>query len=851
MGNYLKSEFEDENYKSSKIAEAVKEAAEKKSKLFLLNPYIFNVFPEFISRSDKLSGYYSCMVRFNKSYIDLIKNSDNDDKNTSHYLSEFLKSVESFAESLIIANNTKKTIDQKRYNGEQIIDFSSDGKEAILSNAKSMVESFQNLSSLGIFSNNYTVLLNYYFRHYSKFLSKLICPDKVDYYKYKGHKYYFFNIMDPFVCAAALRIMNSFSSNINTIADNSNEYHLLSKLRRSMFIRLAEKEFTRHFYIEGMTYKVALNNEIGGVVASPFYELSSIDDFKPIRLYEKIVLYIIGYLKNKKITSSDEIIINISIVGHTEPTYKVENDSKISITECELNDLVEAILKWWSIWSELPENESSVPNCLNIIIDNYYHEAGITNVLTNSKKIALQDDMQIRHPITKENEDGSIGVTISQNPTNFEEFEYNYDQLEYLIDHNNLVFLIDCPFLFEENYKLRRAVSFRNYCERINKNAESFRDLDTPGIDDPENRSNMDILSNQYNRLMATGTKDTGDICRVFRESWFNLINEQIKRSSNDKLLYLYSSERFGINYSEISLIPLSRVEHYDKKSFNIYQFHANKIDPMESHDIDDNHDKSINAFYISLWSTLKYSSIEFAYTDFKKSIIEAFGKKCITEVFVDPIDYFVLLNNVFTKVNFNIDKNNNQTINVCISFALSPNIDENDIPSDLKTIIINLIIELYNKVYFCKNSVGFADAQLRNGFIINLYNSAHNVDMINYWHQYRMFCMSESKPEFDFVFKMDPNYSKEEWDKVDIQTSIECSLEYFKDKRLYDLLLMNLEKTEHLGYEINTMLEGADKYYNYSDKAANLLLNNIINSQIKIFKGRETKSYTNAKKLL
>ena len=27
MGNYLKSEFEDENYKSSKIAEEVKEAA--------------------------------------------------------------------------------------------------------------------------------------------------------------------------------------------------------------------------------------------------------------------------------------------------------------------------------------------------------------------------------------------------------------------------------------------------------------------------------------------------------------------------------------------------------------------------------------------------------------------------------------------------------------------------------------------------------------------------------------------------------------------------------------------------------------------------------------------------------
>ena len=137
----------------------------------------------------------------------------------------------------------------------------------------------------------------------------------------------------------------------------------------------------------------------------------------------------------------------------------------------------------------------------------------------------------------------------------------------------------------------------------------------------------------------------------------------------------------------------------------------------------------------------------------------------------------------------------------------------------------------------------------------MNLYNSALNVDMINYWHQYRIRYMYESENEFkrlfEFQFQMDSDCSEKEWEEINMKTTMDSSLEYFNDKRLYDLLLLNLEKTEHLGYEINIMLERANNFFNYKDKAVNTLLTNIIDSQKKIFKGYETKSYENAKKLL
>lgn len=637
-----------------------------------------------------------------------------------------------------------------------------------------LVGSFFNICQKAIFSHKNDILVDGRFGK-SDFIKELICPveksklsDTVGCYKY--------NLNDPFVAAALIRIANNIENRLNDTIDDYGQH--LTYLRNSLYALLSERLFNRFLNINRESYRLFLNRHSSEFFACARADLSSIDDVKPLRLFEKIISFI-----TKKVKSSNDDIINIKIciIGHTEATATDDLD----VQEPELCDLVKAIINWFSVCYS---NKFLKLTVLNLI--NKYDFTAVNLRMKDNDNISIEKEYE---------KNGNIGCFKVYSDDYKLNFDYSTKYLCNIINEHDITFILDCPWLTREDFELNKTVSMNYFCKKL----DGYKLEDAIGGEiNPNQTSMMRNLNVQFNRIMGSDSFDAGQIIRILKDTIPRRIEETLKKSFvEEKVVYLFLSESTGINYSYLNYYPLQRVELYASKRFDIFQFCNYKVPAIDCAEKD-------ICFKVRLWSIIKYISISYAF-DYFRDIIYNIAEKHST-IELDWIDYFDVYRCVI--IQMSAKKIGEISIDIQFERRIKQYFDKDGIDTLYKEVYA-LINPLFKEILFpigsSRNDI--CDSQIRLAFSMNLYSSAKTGYEMYFWHKYNRSINSSDFELFKKITVNNTNDSDEELTFIDLLEDED----YFKDKWLYKHMLdyfeSNDEVTINQSYVINNT---APKYY-------------------------------------
>lgn len=719
-----------------------------------------------------------------------------------------------FVKSFKLHDLAEKLMTKKESKCED--DFLEDAKR-IENAAVEYVNSFIKISSALVFVPQSATLDSMKFRSDSGFLDELICPTETHCVMPRTaasnmHKYYRFTVENPFVCASAIRVIQKTvaykEEKKNQEKINNGEEIILCSLRDSIFKRCVEREFRRYLMINRKTYRVSFNRMMDSLVACPYNQVSSIENIKPIRLVEKIKIAI----HNMLVLSEDPIKnIKIAVVGHTDPSFvqnTEESNTKNSCVEAEFEDLGRAVKDWM---------EMDQIYGLNIEIDNVYNMNDVARVFLEpspAKKIWCCNKKS--------------SITLKYSPTNYGKFAYGTKAFKKeILDKSDVVFLLDCPFLTDENYEIYTNNSLDNYCRSIQSGFD-FVESNIPM--DSRQKTSMHQLNSQYNRIMASNTREAGNICRVFQDYWVDCIQNSLKESKSPKVVYVFSSETNGLAYSTLSMIPTSRIEKYGGKTFNIFRFSSYKGKRLPA--IYDNHLDKLE-LRIELWRMLKYISVEGAirvqeYLRIPKSVLRK--PQNLMQLYIAT--EIVIREKTAYREKHYYDLDVSVQINEDHLPSVAKNIDRESFIAYQKAVLA-FVKNIYRNVYFPCLSDGrskFGDDLLREAFIMNLYSAARDVRGMWFLHQYEKAC-DEMKNDSNNAFsRFHISVSDEiKWCKLKDQE--EGIKDLFMDKKLYRQTMKRMESTNGLGFNLFALVLGADEFYEDTEwgDGPEVVLNNLL----------------------
>lgn len=673
-----------------------------------------------------------------------------------------------------------------------------------------------------IFYENNCNLNNVAFRK-SKFLQDLITSSaEFNYYNQNDYtqEYAQYSLMDPFACDTVLRVLK----NIKWINQRCIKDELVS-LKKEIFLRRAERAFNRFIYYKDKTYRLSLNRHNSKLLCCDFNNLSSIEEIKPVRLFEKIA----AFIRNNYKEDIDEQKVSICIIGHTEKTNSDE--------ESECVDLLNSLLEWYDLSSFKQPHQK-----LNLTFKNIINEYDWpdNNYLKKRENYFV---CEIRNNIA------SFEIEY-KNYT--DKFSYSTNYLKTIVESNDMVFLLDCPWLVTENYNAKNASTLEYFCKDLmNKERRAnieksdkenyFQDLKEDWIDSISSTT-MRNINSQLNRIMATNTTNAGKIVRIFQSSLAKRIENTVagekveKAIGKRKELYVFCSETEGLNYTSVSSYPLMRTENYEGKNMTIIKF-SNYYDTVLKNEFY-LFDNSVE-FKIRLWSVIKYISIAYAYKELKCIIDD-----CFNGIQINCENYFEIYRDII--IDLKID-NNLKNVHIQLGFNdrfdrilsllcnNSHNVNKERIKEKLHHAIFPIIHDLYYNVIF-NNNTNFGDREIRTAFLMNTYSCVSNVSEMMFWHKYRM---ANIKNDFnDFNIILDDTI-------IDNIKDSDFKTDLFMDKRIYDSVLLSLEYNNKLSLGIKSMLyEFAYNYnkpYYYKE-----LFNNILDSCF-YFDCTESNLYKNA----
>lgn len=588
-------------------------------------------------------------------------------------------------------------------------------------------------------------------------------------------KYDCFSIYNPFAYDVVRRIINGIFFSLKDFY-NAND---LSVLRRYIFAHQAEMKFTRFTsYNSGKSYRVSLNRHMSELISCAYDDLSSIAEFKPIRLFEKIVVYINKYINELMLRDENAFIynrmeINIGLIGHTEPSSDGE--------ERELADLITTVVHWYD--RSFRDNEKMPKLYLTV-----------TNVISDKDISVIPERKrhEIKYSFNGNNACANFFVCDYK-----KEFFFSSNMLRSLYDNNNILFILDCPWLTTENYEIKSNGSLRLYSESIKQDVIFNNYNDRINVN---YRSAMDELSTQYNRITSSDTNKYGDIARLFKEALVLKMRSFVKNEINNKKrkdIYIFSSESDGIDFSFMGVYPLTRKEMYEGKSATIINFSNKAVDCLSL-------GKSRKVkFEIKLWSLLKYVSVSYAYTHIKRIIDESF------EYNIDNSEmYFEILRDIYISFNIDVAK---RIVNISMSFSerfekIEQEIGSIDIYSVINSLhksLTNLVFNIYSKVVF-SDSQKYGDDFIRDAFEMNLYSCANDVETMIFLHRY---CDDRKNGNLN-EYKVNINR------RICMSNDQNYDNDFFKDKKLYSAALSQLDYSDGFNLLLDSAIENAEEIF-------------------------------------
>lgn len=603
-------------------------------------------------------------------------------------------------------------------------------------------------------------------------------------------------IYNPFALDIIRRIINEYPHDYRGIAQERSLY----KLRKHIYIRQVEKAFT-HFISDktGTTHRVSLNRHNSELIACEYDKLSSICEIKPIRLLEKILVYINKELERTKASPSGEALnINVCIIGHTEPSSKGE--------ERELSDLLNAVVKWY--------NRSYCKG-----INSKGLRLTLTNIISEDDITAFPQKERRSKRIPFGNSLGLLRIV----PRNFNSiFSFSTHELEQISAENDIVFILDCPWLTSENYEIKNNGMLDVFCNEIQDTP-----LATAPNDSFDNKfsTTMEEINTQFNRITSSDTVKYGKIARSFKDEIIRRIEGFVKKdlsyhnssSNKQKDIFIFTSETDGIAYSYLSAYPLTREEMYEGKSATIIGF-TNK--PVTTLSVSKNHTVKFN---IRLWSVLKYASISYAYIELKEII-----DKCFSSVLPDTEIYFEILRDIVLCFEVDVAR---YKVSIGLNFSerMEKVLEELHLKSKRRAIyhtlfhaLIEPITAIYRDIVFNlnDNSDAFGNELIRDAFEMNLYSSISDVQTIVFYCRYQI----------DRILKQNRHYLVQISDTYDMIRDNNFKRDFFMDKKLYDAVLSELFFSDEMEYDVNIAFsQSSHLFEDYDHK--NTVVKNIINA--------------------
>lgn len=632
--------------------------------------------------------------------------------------------------------------------------------------------------------------------------------------------FYYFCYFDPFAYDS---IERSLVCATKIILDECRKYGSNSaaeffELRKQMFMCSMESAFQRNITLENESYRIELNRHTSHLCAYPVEAYSSTSGTKPIRLFEKTASYICHNLPNGKKLFK----VVVTVIGHT--------GSSNAARERSIADYLAEVLTWYDDLSKkhdgekLPSLRLEVQNVLNLL---YKPEP---------------EGKDFRDQLGPDN-----GIMIGLNEhtasckfrlLDYEShFAYSLKSIKEYIDHSHVLFLLDCPWLSTENYSIREEGALGNYCAKLQKQQRDYRAADPFWVEDSKHyyeSSPMVELSNQFNRIMSSSSRNAGPVVRSMRDDLIRAIQDYMmgklrKETPKEpsKELYVFSSENDGINYSYIDSYSLTRLEQYDGKHFTIIQFSNKKLPMLRCKE-------GPIQFEIDLWSVLKYLCIPYSYQyAVKKLLIE--NGFCLRDSKVDvglqvPIQYLEILQNIV--INFQVSQNM-RDINISIGFTqlfftrlgecfpLKDNeVDGKAVQKakeNIEQCVLDLIKPLYLESVFAKNTK-YGDDAIKLGFKMTLYSAAHDVNTMLFCHVYREACERNDFSHFNTkVEKLKKEASRSK--PRDFSGAL-----FFADKKLYSYLLDTFENDYSLSLGMVRMLRESQELFELTDKNRSVL---------------------------
>lgn len=717
-----------------------------------------------------------------------------------HYI-EYIDAIDEMAEQIKIGEKTRDYL--KKVNKLLSCYTRERSKKTF---ADDYLEAFYNLSTQGIFNPQNAVLTNCFFRK-SNFLQDLIIlfgepiennnNDSI----HTMQRHYSYSLFDPFAYDSLQRILYNIVVFHEELC-NENSINDITNLKKELLLRRAERAFNRFFFYSGKTFRTALNRHDSLLYASPYEDLSSIEEIKPIRLFEKIVTYI-----QKNIKTTANFGIKICIIGHTE----LSSDNK----ERELSDLLLSILNWFDrnkhIKQYFPNNK------LNLCITNYINinDCPISN-FSSDKRIDLKYFLN-----------GNVGECVIKKIDYKTEFCFNTNTLKTLIENNNIVFILDCPWLTTENYEIKKYSSLEYFCNTLsqrdrrdislNKKNNIQYYMKTSDYLESTKSTTFKDLDSQFNRLMASKTTNAGEIIRVFNDNLIRKIENIVKKydvNIEKKEVYIFSSETDGVNYSYTSTHPFTRQEKYEGKNITIIKFCNYQTEPLCLTK------KQKVSFKIRLWSILKYLSVSFAHMQFKETI-----KNCFEDCVLSDNNYFDLYRSVIISIDV-VDITSKiemslffyDYINDLLKMVTKDNLKAKQIKYNLYNCIRSFVNELIKIVFSDKTNL--FESSIRQGFLMNVYSAISSVEDMIYWHMFRMANINHSLNKFQISYI-------DEYDELRQYCTDEGYItDFFMDKKIYDTVLLSLEYSNDISIGIRSMLSDVKDMYTESNVYKSILYN-------------------------
>lgn len=618
-----------------------------------------------------------------------------------------------------------------------------------------------------------------------------------------------FGIYSPFITFSILRTLKYIAilPEGYTNAQPSSKCDELLNSRRHIIATYAIRSFSRFTIKDGKSYVVEYSRRKDKIICRDAEKVSSIDNIKPIRLFEKITSHIYNTFKDAKFTDSQSFVV--SVYGFC--SYK---DGNGTLNPAEIEDLIYEIFSWFEdkrIFDNVLKNKTIE----RLQIDYYL-------IKNNSKEVDNSPHLQYEY------KDENIGNPIYKCDLNINVLpycEYSNKHLNRIIDKSNIVFILDCPWLASEEFSLANEGNISSYSQWVNQ-ASFLSDIDFFALSYPDensffNRSNLfNSINDQFNRLAVDTMAKYGKVVRVMKDYMLKWIQNRIQeygKHNIHKTVYIYNSSLRGMSYSDYADYPIIREEAYSNKRFSIMRFSTRDKRPVEQN--------SGNKIYISLWNIIKYVDISFVYIKIKEYFADHLFKDIITgentHITKDVInrDIISIMRNIVFVIDYSSDQKTVPTqikIDIRLSEPVRKVYDDFN-PKNSKELqeLLEFFENIIKNVLF-KKSIGLGDSCIRDAFEKSLYNQSKSVKDLFFLHIYSSKRKANTLSDFDI--KIITSKVSEPNLKVN---SLVPNFDAFSDKRAYQKLFNYLDIPRCPIFSINSVINQVDRIFNdgYSNR--------------------------------